>query len=195
MPCSRDAGCSFSDRPGHRKPRIGPRRKGEKPSSQQVVLKNPKGSGLIFFFPDMTPRNLLPSKSGSELKEVGGFIFFFFKFSRPTWGKIPILTNIFQRHWNHQLVKEVLPFSAVFWVTSVGVEAFFIGGSGSSLLKKAFRKVKQGGKMKLRKLMKLSWMFRVEVWGWHPSHLCGGLFQKQPGFHGKSYSFFFSWLR
>ena len=81
-----------------------------------------------------------------------------------------MLTNIFQRGWNHQLVKEVLPFSAVFWVTSVGVEAFFpgcfIGGSGSSLLKKAFRKVKQGGKMKLMKLiLDGSWRLVLRVCG------------------------------
>ena len=55
-----------------------------------------------------------------------------------------------------------------------GVEAFFpgcfIGGSGSSLLKKPFRKVKQGGKMKLMKLMKLSWIQRLfqHTFGTHP---------------------------
>ena len=39
------------------------------------------------------------------LKQGGGFKYFFYCY--PYLGMIPILTNIFQRGWNHQLAQEV----------------------------------------------------------------------------------------
>ena len=35
------------------------------------------------------------------------FQFFLFSYFHPYWGKIPILTNIFQMGWNHQLVMDI----------------------------------------------------------------------------------------
>ena len=45
----------------------------------------------------------------------------------PTWGNDPILTNIFQMGWNHQLVEVVLGFEALSkFVARILLQAFFL---------------------------------------------------------------------
>ena len=135
---------ALGDRPGHRKPPVGPLREGEKhifPTSR--FEKTQRGSGLNLFLPDMTPRKSSSFKNqGPNLKRL--VVSFFFKIFTPYLGKIPILTNIFPRGWNHQLdnlcvffgcetfrkvlrwtLKGSFPFSAVFWVTSLEWKLFF----------------------------------------------------------------------
>ena len=49
-----------------------------------------------------------PMVAGGQLVQLGGGFKYFFMFTLIYLGKIPILTHIFQRAWNHQLVQGFL---------------------------------------------------------------------------------------